>query len=151
MVYTEIKKNKKNKYFYRVRSIRNGKRFSKKRIYLGANLSKEKLAENEKQADKKLLEEVVYRNIEKIKPKIINILKKYNIKKAGIFGSYAKGEQKKGSDIDILIDFDGGLLKLVRLERELGKKLKLKVDLLTYSGINHLLKNRILNEETRII
>ena len=34
------------------------------------------------------------------------ILKKYDVKKIGLFGSYAKGEQKKDSDIDFLVEFD---------------------------------------------
>lgn len=87
----------------------------------------------------------------KLKPKIIKVLKKYNIARAGIFGSYAKGEQKKNSDLDILIEFSDSLLKLVRLERELKNEINLKVDLLTYNGIHPLLRKRILNEEVRII
>ena len=47
--------------------------------------------------------------LEKIKPKIVRILKKYGVKKAGIFGSYARGEQKKRSDIDILIQPTKGM------------------------------------------
>jgi len=43
------------------------------------------------------------------------------------------------------------LLDLVGLEMELKKILKKKVDLLTYNGLNHLLKERILKEEIRII
>jgi len=89
--------------------------------------------------------------IDRIKKAIKNILKKNKVKKAGIFGSYARGEEKKESDIDILIEFDGSLLSLVRLERELGEILGIKVDLLTYKGIHPLLKKRILNEEIRII
>lgn len=42
------------------------------------------------------------KNLNKIKKIIVVTLKKYGIKKAGIFGSYVKGEQKKGSDIDYL-------------------------------------------------
>ena len=74
--------------------------------------------------------------------------------KAGIFGSYARGEARKRSDIDMLIKVGRkkfSLLDHVRLERELEEKLDKKVDLLTYNGINHLLKNRILDEEVRII
>ncbi len=91
------------------------------------------------------------KEINKITPKIKKILKKHNIARAGIFGSYARGESKKMSDIDILIEFDGGLLALVKLERELKRNLKKKVDLLTYNSINPLLKKRILKEEVRII
>ncbi len=89
--------------------------------------------------------------ISKIKPKIRKVLKKYHVKKAGIFGSYARGEAKKNSDVDILIEFKGGLLSLIGLEMELKKKLKKKVDLLTYRGINPLLRKSILKEEIRII
>mgnify|MGYP001585407781 CR=1 FL=1 len=67
-----------------------------------------------------------------------------------IFGSYARGDYNKNSDIDILIEFNGSLLKLVGIEMELKKTLKKKVYLLTYGGINHLLKERILREEIKI-
>lgn len=92
--------------------------------------------------------------INKIKSKIVRILKKYGVIRAGIFGSYARGEAGKNSDIDILIEVRGrrfSLLDLIGLEIELGQLLKRKVDLLTYKGINHLLRKRILNEEVRII
>ena len=93
--------------------------------------------------------------IEKMKPKIIEVLKKNGVKKAGIFGSYARGEQKKDSDIDILIEVKRGvkfsLLDLIGLELELKKRLRKKVDLLTYNGIRPYLKDRILSEEVRII
>ena len=89
--------------------------------------------------------------LKKLKPKIIKVLKRYGITRAGLFGSYAKGEQKKNSDIDILIEFNKSLLTLVRIEMELKEKLKKKVDLLTYKGINPLLRERIEKEEIKII
>lgn len=154
MAYTEIKERNSKKYYYRLVSVRKGKKVSKKRKYLGVNLSKKELLIKEKEADKQF--EIMHKGkrkefIEKIKSKIIKILKKNHIKRAGIFGSYAKGKQKKNSDVDILIEFDGSLLKLVRIERELENKIKIRVDLLTYRGIHPLLKNRILKEEIRII
>jgi len=82
------------------------------------------------------------------------ILKKNKVVKAGIFGSYARGEQKKKSDIDMLIQVKGrkfSILDLIGLEKELEKKLGKKVDLLTYNGINPLLKEQILGEEVKII
>jgi len=83
--------------------------------------------------------------------KIIPVLKRYGIKKAGIFGSYARGEATKKSDVDIFVKYNGSLLSLVGIEIELKQKLKRKVDLLTYNGISPLLKDRILNEEVKII
>jgi len=151
MAYTEIKERNKKKYFYRVLSIRNGKKVSKKRKYLGLNLNKKELSEKEKQADIQLIPK------KKIDKKLFNkikiILKKNKIKKAGIFGSYARGEQRKNSDIDILIQRPKkmSLFDLTGLEMILEEKLKKKVDLLTYNSINHLLKERILNQEVKII
>lgn len=91
--------------------------------------------------------------IKEIKKPIVDVLKKHGVKKAGIFGSYVRGEEKKRSDIDILIEptNEMSLFDIVRLEFELKKVLGKKVDLLTYGGINHLLKKIILNEEVRII
>ena len=90
--------------------------------------------------------------IEGIKFKIKPILKKHDVIKAGIFGSFARGEEKKTSDVDILIKFKGrkSLLDLSKLEMELEKVLKRKVEVLTYNSINPLLKDRILKEEVAI-
>lgn len=155
MVYTEIKERNGKKYYYRVMSIRRGRKVSKKRKYLGVNLSKNILLQKEKVANKEFVLEDRKRKkdvLEKIKPKIIQILKKYNIKKAGIFGSYARGEQKKNSDIDIIIEPPKGIgLGFIDIELELESKLKKKVDLLSYNGINKHLKKYILEEEVRIV
>jgi len=56
MVYTEIKEKNKKKYYYRVRSSREGKKFNKERIYLGVNLRIGDLKKKEEQADKILME-----------------------------------------------------------------------------------------------
>jgi hypothetical protein len=93
------------------------------------------------------------KELEKIIPIISRIIKKFGIKRAGIFGSYARREQRADSDIDILVEFRGkkSLFDLINLELLLQKTLKKKVDLLTYNSINPLLKKKILKEEVRII
>jgi len=93
------------------------------------------------------------KEIKKIAMKIIPVLKKYGVKKAGIFGSYARGEENKKSDVDILVEFEKGrgFFDLVRLERELKLISNKKIDLITYNSLNHLLKKRILNEEVKIL
>ena len=55
MTYTEIKIKKRVKYYYRVKSVRDGKKVRKKRIYLGRNLNKKELKRLEKKADKELI------------------------------------------------------------------------------------------------
>jgi len=89
--------------------------------------------------------------LKNLKKQIIKILKKNKVSKAGIFGSYARNENNKKSDVDILIEVNGSLLDVIKIEQELEEVLHMKVDLLTYEGINPLLKKRILEEEVRII
>ena len=91
--------------------------------------------------------------LKELKPKIVEILLKNGVAKAGIFGSYARGEETPKSDLDILVEFKGGksLLDLVRTERELGESINRKVDLVTYRSIHPLLKESILRDEVRII
>jgi len=154
MAYTELKERNGKRYYYRVLSVRKGKKVSKKRKYLGTNLSKKVLSLKEEKADRELRKDVrkINRELEKIKPKIKEVLKKNKVKKAGIFGSYAKGEQKKNSDIDILIQPPKGIgFGFVRIQFELENKLKKKVDLVSYNGISPYLKNKILSQEVRII
>jgi len=88
-----------------------------------------------------------------LKKKIIPILKKNHIVRAGIFGSYARGETKKRSDVDILVEIDKktGLFDFVGIKLELEEKLGKKVDLLTYKSIHPYIKKSILANEVRII
>lgn len=89
---------------------------------------------------------------ENIKSKIKKILKRYKVVKAGIFGSYARGEETKKSDIDILVQLKKPLgFAFVKMQFELEKEIGKKFDIITYKSINPLLKKKILNEEVRII
>jgi uncharacterized protein len=155
MAFTEIKKRKANKYFYRVLSLRQKKKVFKKRIYLGKNLSKEELEKKEKEADKEFYKIKRKRRgeFDLIKKKLLKLLKKAEIKKAGIFGSYARGEQKKNSDIDILIEPSRKIsgFKFFDFQKKLSDNLGKKVDLITYKSLNHLIKERVLNQEVKII
>ncbi|MBT3463422.1 hypothetical protein HN451_00420, partial [archaeon] len=72
MTYTETKEKGEKKYYYRVKSVRKGKKVDKQRIYLGGNLTKEELKEKEKKADQKLL------NIQEKPAKKENLQKKQN-------------------------------------------------------------------------
>jgi hypothetical protein len=93
-------------------------------------------------------------NFELLKKKIVKILKKNKVKRAGIFGSYARREEKKNSDIDILIEIKSkrfSLLDLVGLQMQLEDVLKKKVDLVEYCVIKPRIKEQILKEEIRII
>ncbi len=93
------------------------------------------------------------KRLKSTREKLAAVLRKRDVVKAGVFGSFARGEDSKGSDIDILIKFKGrkSLFDLVRLERELKKTMKRDIDLLTYDSLNPHLKDRILKEEVRIL
>lgn len=93
-------------------------------------------------------------NFEEMKKKIIKILKKNKVVRAGIFGSYARGEQKKNSDIDILVEINDknmSLLGFIAIKHKIEDILKKKVDLVEYKVIKPRIKQIILNEEVRII
>lgn len=155
MAYTEIQRRNGRKYFYRVLSIRKGKDVLKKRKYLGADLPKSGLIVKESLADYFLFKDKIdaaKKELQEIKLKIIPLLKKRNVRRAGIFGSYARGEQKKKSDVDIIIEPPKGMgLEFVGLALDLEEKLGKKVDLVTYKNIHRLLRKKILNDEVRII
>ena len=84
-----------------------------------------------------------------IKNKIVRVLKRQGVIKAAIFGSFARGEARKNSDIDLLVKFknEKSLLDLVRLKFELEKKTGKKMDILTYNSIHPLLRDIILKEQ----
>jgi hypothetical protein len=75
---------------------------------------------------------------------------KYKVKQIGIFGSRVRGEAKKGSDLDILVEFKEGadidLLKFVGLENHLSDLLNLRVDLVEKSSLKPGIGQHILKE-----
>jgi len=72
----------------------------------------------------------------------------FKVKEIGVFGSYARSQQKENSDIDILVEFERpvSLLGLVSLENHLSDLLKVKVDLVPKGDIRPELKEGILKE-----
>jgi len=90
-----------------------------------------------------------FATIEKTLKTIEPLLKKrFKVKRIGIFGSFIKGEQRKKSDIDILVEFQEsvGLFEFMDLAEFLENSLGLKVDLVTKNALKPLLKNTILRE-----
>ena len=91
--------------------------------------------------------------IEEIKEKALPILKEYGVKKAAIFGSYAKDKNAKDSDIDILVEIedDISLLDFVALRLKLEDELDKEVDLVEYQTIKPAMKENILNNQVSIL
>ncbi len=86
--------------------------------------------------------------MDKLIEKLIHILKKYGAKRIEIFGSYARGDAKAESDLDVIVEFKNvkSLLELVGIEQELEDSLGIKVDLLTKDAISPYLIDRIEKE-----
>ncbi len=78
-------------------------------------------------------------SIAELKEKIAPILKEYGVKKASVFGSVARGDDRPDSDVDLLVELGPGPMGLIeyiglihKLEDILGKK----VDLVTEGNVN---------------
>lgn len=73
---------------------------------------------------------------------------RYGVSALGLFGSYVRGEQRKGSDLDVLVEFDRPptLLEFVDLQYYLSDLLGIKVDLVMKKALKPAIGRRILEE-----
>jgi len=80
------------------------------------------------------------------------IRKEYKAELIGVFGSYVRGEQEGGSDVDILVRFleNATLFDLVALGDFLEEKLGVKVDIVSERAVRKELKEQILSEVVAI-
>jgi predicted nucleotidyltransferase len=84
---------------------------------------------------------ILRRNLENIR--------KFGVSKIGLFGSISRGEQRKGSDIDILIHFNSGeetMENLMGLHQLLVRLLGDRIDLVTSGGLSPYIGPHILKE-----
>ncbi len=71
----------------------------------------------------------------------------FHVKEIGVFGSFSRGEQGEGSDIDIMVDFEEPIgWEFTDLNEYLEKILKLHVDLATPRALKPLIRDDILND-----
>lgn len=72
----------------------------------------------------------------------------YGVAEIGVFGSFARGEQREGSDVDILVQFSRpvGFVTFMKLENHLRKLLGVKVDLVTKKALKPYIGRHILEE-----
>jgi uncharacterized protein len=73
---------------------------------------------------------------------------KYHVVSLGVFGSYVRGDQRKTSDIDILVEFDSGIggFAFIKLKHEISDKLGKEVDLTIKKNLKPHIGKQILKE-----
>ncbi len=81
------------------------------------------------------------------------IFKRYGVKRAAVFGSRARGDAKKNSDIDFLVELEDGrtLMDLGGLSVDLEELFGKRVDLVEYECIHPKLKSQILSQQVPIL
>ena len=92
-------------------------------------------------------------NVDIIRDRLLPVLTRHRCRRAGLFGSAARGETHADSDIDILVELPEGLslIDVCRISREMEEVLGRKVDLVEYADIKPALRRHILTEEVRIL
>ncbi len=87
--------------------------------------------------------------IEEIRDIVRDIAQQYGVERVSLFGSYARGEAKHNSDIDLRIDKGHirGLFQLAGFHLDLEEKLKINVDVITTDSLNEKFLKRISEEE----
>lgn len=76
------------------------------------------------------------------------LAEQYNVATLEVFGSYVRHEQRKNSDLDLLVTFSKppSLFKFVRLENQLSDILGVKVDLVMKDSLKPAIGKNILRE-----
>ena len=73
---------------------------------------------------------------------------RYRVRSLRVFGSFVRGEHRRGSDLDVLVDFNRplGLFKFIELEHEISRLLGVRVDLVMKDALKPTIGKRILDE-----
>ena len=87
---------------------------------------------------------------------IKTILKERNVKKASIFGSFARGDAAENSDLDLIVEpFEKNYFELAAIKNDLEENLNIKINLVTYNVLdypeNKDIKKKIDQEKVNII
>jgi len=87
-----------------------------------------------------------------LKERIIPILKKSGVRRAALFGSVARSQDKDDSDVDILVELKdkSSLLDFVDLKYKLEESLKRKVDMVEYGAVKKSIRENVLADQVMI-
>jgi uncharacterized protein len=95
-------------------------------------------------ARKRSLEKI----LEILRQQIPMLAERYDVETLEVFGSYVRSEQKKDSDLDVLVTFkeDPSLLTYIAIENYLSDLLGIKVDLVMKDSLKPKIGQQILRE-----
>lgn len=87
-----------------------------------------------------------------LRQELPELRRKYHVENLEVFGSYVRGEEREGSDLDLLVEFSEipGLFKFIELENYLTDILGVKVDLVMKDSLRPEIGRRILSEAQKI-
>lgn len=88
-------------------------------------------------------------SVDEIRNSVREIAELYGVERVSLFGSYARGEARQDSDIDLRIDKGRirGLFQLSGFHQDLEEKLKVNVDVLTTESLSNQFLAEISKEE----
>ncbi len=91
--------------------------------------------------------------VKKVSHLSVPILKRNGVTYAALFGSYVRSEETEESDLDFLVEYkeNVSLLDVAALKLELEKTLGRKVDLVSLKYLNKRIRERIIQEQVRIL
>lgn len=95
------------------------------------------------QLESKRRKNTVIKRLEKAVP---HIRQQFGVNRIGIYGSFARGEQTRTSDVDVLVELKEGystLENFIELAEYLEALFKRKVDLITVEGIDKYIRQRV--------
>jgi uncharacterized protein len=89
---------------------------------------------------------LLYRNL------LADLFKKQPVRRAYLFGSFARGENNSESDLDILVELEPGtgLFKFISIQHQLQIVLKIQIDLVSANGLSPKIKPYIDSEKILI-
>ena len=92
-------------------------------------------------------------SVQEVRERVVPALRRHGVVRAALFGSIVRGEAREDSDVDFLVEFEGGksLFDLVELQFELEELLGRKADVVTYAGLHKRIRDRVLREQVQLL
>ena len=92
-------------------------------------------------------------NFEQLKRNILGVIANYPVKKAAVYGSFARGDSTDGSDVDLLIETSKPvtIFQILQLEIDISEITRRKTDIVEYAAIKDSIRERVLAEAIQIL